>query len=123
MINSNLAMLRLYYDLGVRYMTLTHNCHTPWADAAVGDTPDPDTKHDDKIVEKQVGGLNQFGKTVIMEMNRLGMMVDISHVTEQVMVDALEASRAPVIFSHSSAYGLCPHRRNVKDHVLKKLVY
>jgi len=110
-IDSRLSVLRLYYELGVRCMTVTHSCNTPWADASpIDDNPD---------IEKR--GLTGWGKKMIYEMNRLGMIVDLSHVSEQVMVDALETSKAPVIFSHSSSWELRNHHRNVKDHVLLKL--
>ncbi|NOS68804.1 MAG: membrane dipeptidase [Verrucomicrobia bacterium] len=103
-INNSLAALRMTYRLGARYMTLTHTKNTDWADAA-GDEP----RHH---------GLTQFGKEVVREMNRLGMLVDLSHVTDETMRDAINVSTAPVIFSHSSAHALCPHPRNVPDDVL-----
>jgi membrane dipeptidase len=106
-IGGSLPALRRFYDLGVRYMTLTHNQTTEWADAA---TEDP--KHD---------GLSPFGVEVVKEMNRLGMLVDLSHVAPATMTDAIAASRAPVIFSHSDAYALNPHPRNVPDEVLRLL--
>ena len=106
-IGGSLAALRLYYDLGARYMTLTHNQTTEWADAA---TDEP--KYD---------GLSPFGVEVVKEMNRIGMLVDLSHVAPSTMKDAISASRAPVIFSHSSAGGISPHPRNVPDDVLKLL--
>ena len=90
-IGGSLAALRQYYNLGARYMTLTHNQTTEWADSA---TDDP--KYD---------GLSPFGVTVVHEMNRIGMLVDLSHVSPATMKDAIAASRAPVIFSHSSARG------------------
>jgi uncharacterized protein YlbG (UPF0298 family) len=111
------------------------------AEAAVGEKPLPDVKHDYKYEEPHSRGLTEFGnvryvskpaflrlsycayfQSVIHEMNRLGIMVDISHVSEQTMVDVLKVTKSPVIFSHSSAYALCNHRRNVRDHVLEKLV-
>ena len=103
-IETSLGVLRMFYELGVRYMTLTHSGTTGWADAAT-DTP----KH---------GGLSPFGEEVVREMNRLGMMVDISHVSDATMLDALRVSSAPVIFSHSSARALANHVRNVPDSVL-----
>jgi membrane dipeptidase len=106
-INGSLPALRQFYDLGVRYMTLTHNQTTEWADAA---TDEP--KH---------GGISPFGAQVIGEMNRLGMLVDLSHVSPDSMKDALQMSRAPVIFSHSNAFALNPHPRNVPDDVLSLL--
>jgi len=103
----SLAALRQFYTLGARYMTLTHNQTTEWADSA---TDDP-----------KYGGLSPFGVTVVHEMNRLGMLVDLSHVSADTMKDAIAASRAPVIFSHSSARGLVGHLRNVPDDVLQLL--
>lgn len=106
-IGSNLGVLRQFHAMGARYMTLTHNFNIPWADAAT-DNP----KH---------GGLTEFGKDVVREMNRLGMLVDLSHVSEDTMMDALDVARAPVIFSHSGARGVTPHPRNVPDSVLARL--
>ena len=106
-IENSLGALRLFYNLGVRYMTLTHSSTTLWADAA---TDEP--KH---------GGLTRFGEEVVREMNRLGMMVDISHVSDGTMDDVLRISEAPVIFSHSSARALADHRRNVPDSILTRL--
>ncbi len=106
-IGGSLPALRRFFDLGVRYMTLTHNQTTEWADAG---TEDP--KHD---------GLAPFGVEVVKEMNRLGMLVDLSHVAPTTMRDAIAASRAPVIFSHSDVYALNPHPRNVPDDVLRLL--
>lgn len=104
-INNSLAVLRQYYDMGARYMTLTHSSNTAWADSAT-DNP----KH---------GGLTPFGKEVVREMNRLGMIVDLSHVSADTMRAALEVSEAPVMFSHSSARALDDHPRDVPDDVLK----
>jgi len=106
-IENSMAALRMFYDLGVRYMTLTHSGTTPWADAATDEA-----KH---------GGLTKFGEEVVREMNRLGMMVDISHVSDGTMSDAIRVSEAPVIFSHSSARALADHVRNVPDSILKKM--
>lgn len=106
-LENSLGALRAYYDLGARYMTLTHNVTLDWADAAL-DTP----KH---------GGLTSFGKEVVREMNRLGMLVDISHVSPDVMRDVLDTSDAPVIFSHSCARALVDHPRNVPDAILKRM--
>jgi membrane dipeptidase len=105
-IDESLAVLRQLYALGARYMTLTHSLNTSWADSA---TDDP--KH---------GGLTPFGVRVVREMNRLGMLVDLSHVAPATMHDALDASLAPVIFSHSSARALTNHARNVPDDVLRR---
>ena len=101
----SLAVLRQYYELGVRYMTLTHVLNTDWADAAT-DNP---VHH----------GLTPFGREVVHEMNRLGMLVDLSHVSETTMRAALEVSTAPVIFSHSSARALVDHPRDVSDDILR----
>jgi len=106
-IGGSLAALRQYYNLGARYMTLTHNQTTEWGDSA---TDDP--KYD---------GLSPFGVTVVHEMNRMGMLVDLSHVSPATMKDAIAASKAPVIFSHSSARALVDHPRNVPDEVLQLL--
>jgi membrane dipeptidase len=106
-IGGSLAALRQFYRLGARYMTLTHNQTTEWADAA---TDEP--RHD---------GLAPAGVEVVKEMNRLGMLVDLSHVAPTTMRDAIAATRAPVIFSHSSAGGITPHPRNVPDDVLRLL--
>jgi membrane dipeptidase len=106
-IENSLGALRAYYDLGVRYMTLTHNATLAWADAA-GGLP----TH---------GGLTRFGEEVVREMNRLGMLVDLSHVSPGTMSDALRVSEAPIIFSHSSARAITDHPRNVPDSILAKL--
>lgn len=106
-IENSLGALRAYYDLGVRYMTLTHNVTLDWADAAL-DVP----------THK---GLTPFGKEVVREMNRLGMMIDLAHVSPAVMSNALDVTEAPVIFSHSSARALVDVARNVPDSILKRL--
>lgn len=106
-IENSLGALRAYYDLGARYMTLTHNVTLDWADAALDSA-----KH---------GGLTRFGEEVVHEMNRLGMLVDLSHVSPGTMSDALDVTEAPVIFSHSSARALCDIPRNVPDSILKRL--
>uniref|UniRef100_A0A8C5TUA7 Dipeptidase n=1 Tax=Malurus cyaneus samueli TaxID=2593467 RepID=A0A8C5TUA7_9PASS len=98
-IDSSLATLRMYYDLGVRYMTLTHSCNTPC-----------------------VTGLTAFGQEVVKEMNRLGMLIDLSHTSYSTVKAALNISKAPVIFSHSSAFAVCNHSRNVPDDILQQLV-
>ncbi len=104
-ISNSLAVLRMFYELGARYMTITHNRTLDWADAA-GDDP----QHD---------GLTDFGEEVIREMNRLGMLVDLSHTTPATMKDAIRVSEAPVMFSHSNARTLAGHPRNVPDDVLQ----
>jgi membrane dipeptidase len=104
-IDNSLPTLRMFYALGARYMTLTHNGNLRLADAAA-----------DKPV---LGGLSKFGEEVIREMNRLGMLVDLSHVSVDTMEDALRVTEAPVIFSHSSARAICNVPRNVPDHVLQ----
>ncbi|MXP45885.1 membrane dipeptidase [Altererythrobacter luteolus] len=106
-IGSSLAVLRQTYEIGARYMTLTHSKNTPWADSAT-DTP----QHD---------GLTDFGKDLVREMNRIGMLVDLSHVSEKTMHDALDVAKAPVIFSHSGARAINGHARNVPDSVLSRL--
>lgn len=106
-INNSLAVLRMFYNLGARYMTITHSRTLDWVDAA-GDDP----QHD---------GLNEFGEEVIREMNRLGMLVDLSHVTPATMKDAIRVSEAPVMFSHSNARAVSNHPRNVPDDVLQMI--
>lgn len=106
-IENSLSALRTFYRLGVRYMTLTHNVTHDWADA-----------HRD---EPRNNGLSEFGREVVKEMNRLGMLIDISHVSDKVMNDVLNISIAPVIASHSSARGVANHTRNVPDDVLRRI--
>ena len=106
-IENSLGALRSYYAMGARYMTLTHNVTLDWADAALDSV-----KHD---------GLTEFGKEVVREMNRLGMLVDLSHVSPGVMSDALDVTEAPVIFSHSNARGLVDVPRNVPDSILRRV--
>jgi membrane dipeptidase len=106
-IENSMGTLRLFYELGVRYMTLTWNNDLAWADAAAG--------------SKGHNGLTPFGREVVREMNRLGMLVDISHVSDSVMVQVLRGSESPVIFSHSSARALAEHRRNVPDGILRMM--
>jgi membrane dipeptidase len=106
-IASSMGVLRMLYALGVRYLTLTHNSNVPWADSATD--------------EPRAGGLTGFGRAVVGEMQRLGMLVDLSHVSPGTMRDALDVAEAPVIFSHSSARALCDHPRDVPDDVLARL--
>ena len=106
-IENSLGALRAYYDLGARYMTLTHNVTLDWADAALDSA-----KHD---------GLTPFGDSVVREMNRLGMLVDLAHVSPATMSDALNVSQAPVIFSHSAARALVDVPRNVPDSILRRV--
>jgi len=106
-IDESLAVLRVLRKLGVAYLTLTHNQNVPWADSATD--------------VENVGGLNDFGRQVVAEMNRIGMMVDISHVAPSTMRAALDTSTAPVIFSHSSCRAVCDHVRDAPDDVLGRL--
>ncbi len=106
-IAGSLGVLRMLYALGVRYMTLTHNANVGWADSATD--------------ERQAGGLSGFGRDVVREMQRIGMLVDLSHVAVSTMNDALDVAEAPVIFSHSSAKAVCNSPRNVPDDVLERL--
>ncbi|MFE5537914.1 dipeptidase [Streptomyces sp. NPDC056492] len=106
-INNSLATLRALHQLGVRYMTLTHNDTIDWADSATD--------------EPRHGGLSDFGREVVREMNRTGMLVDLSHVAATTMRDALAVTAAPVIFSHSSSLTMCDHPRNIPDDVLERL--
>lgn len=107
MIENSLPLLRSFFRLGIRYMTLTHSRNTDWADASTDSL-----RH---------GGLTRFGEEVVREMNRLGMLVDISHVSDSTMWDVLSVSEAPVIFSHSSPRIFTPHLRNVPDDVTRAL--
>ncbi|WP_018684651.1 dipeptidase [Actinokineospora enzanensis] len=106
-VGESLGALAALYRLGVRYMTLTHNDNTSWADSATD--------------EPGVGGLSDFGRRVVAEMNRLGMLVDLSHVAATTMADALDTTTAPVVFSHSSCRAVTDHPRNVPDDVLERL--
>ncbi|KAL8986751.1 MAG: hypothetical protein Q9177_003985, partial [Variospora cf. flavescens] len=121
-IGNTISNLRIYYSLGVRYATLTHNCHNPYADAALVTNATGQTV----AADPYWGGVSEIGRTVVGEMNRLGMLVDLAHVSKATMIDVLggrpkewAGSKAPVIFSHSSAFALCPHPRNVPDNVLE----
>lgn len=109
-VDTSTAVIRQYYDLGVRYITLTHNCNNPFATAASNVAAG----------QKDVG-LTDYGRQAIREMNRLGMLVDLSHVSKQTMHDVLDVTKAPVIFSHSSAFALSSHLRNVPDDVLVRV--
>ncbi|KAL8701202.1 MAG: hypothetical protein Q9224_000612 [Gallowayella concinna] len=121
-IGNSFVNLRLYYSLGARYITLTHNCHNKFADAALVTNASGQT-----VAARPLwGGVSKIGQVLVREMNRLGMLIDISHVSKDTMIDVLggrpekwAGSRAPVIFSHSSAFALCPHPRNVPDDVLE----
>lgn len=106
-IASSLGTLRMMYRLGVRYLTITHTSNTPWADSATD--------------EPAVGGLSEFGREVVREMNRLGMLADLSHVAPSTMHATLDVSEAPAFFSHSNALALCSHPRNVPDDVLRRV--
>ncbi|KAH3720850.1 dipeptidase 1-like [Dreissena polymorpha] len=117
-IDSSLGTLRMFYNLGVRYMTITHSCNTPWADNWKMDN---ESTYNETVDGPKLGGLTEFGEKVILEMNRLGMLIDLSHVANATMEDALRVSKAPVIFSHSSAFSVCNHFRNVQDSVLHLL--
>ena len=121
-IGNSFSNLRLYHSLGVKYATLTHNCNNIFADAALT----TDSSGQTIAGPPYWGGLSEKGQLVVEEMNRMGMLVDLAHVSEDTMLDVLGArpekfsgSKAPIMFSHSSAYALCPHPRNVADHVLR----
>jgi membrane dipeptidase len=106
-IDNSLGTLRMFHGLGARYMTLTHSTNIPWADSGT-DKP-------------AAGGLTRFGEEVVREMNRLGMLVDLSHTSPDTMADAIRVSEAPIIFSHSDARALNDHGRNVPDDILRQL--
>lgn len=122
-IGNSVATLRTYYELGVRYATLTWNCHNKYADAALESGP----HFQPKIATPYWHGLSPDGRKLVVEMNRMGMLVDLAHVSVETMQDVLvgngeaewKGSLAPPIFSHSSAYAICPHPRNVPDHILQ----
>jgi membrane dipeptidase len=107
-LENSIGALRTYYDLGVRYMALTHNSHTDWADAAAP-------------LQPRNNGLTPFGEEIVREMNRLGMLIDLSHAAPSTMAHTLRVTEAPVIFSHSSAKGICNVPRNVPDDILREL--
>ncbi|XP_048511448.1 dipeptidase 1-like [Athalia rosae] len=111
-LGNSLGVLRTFYGLGARYLTLTHACDTSWAVCSVGETNN---------TQENAPGLSEFGKAVVRELNRLGMLVDLSHVSTKTMRAALQTTRAPVIFSHSAARALCNSTRNVPDDVLRSL--
>src|SRR5215216_84457 len=111
-IEDSLRTLRMFYRLGVRYMTLTHTNTNDWADSS-GDVNDPNVKHNN--------GLTDFGREVVREMNRIGMMIDVSHVADKTFYDVVQASRAPIIASHSSARALANHPRNMDDDMLRAI--
>ncbi|XP_006621263.2 dipeptidase 1-like [Apis dorsata] len=111
-LGNSLGVLRTFYGLGARYLTLTHACDTSWAVCSVGET---------NSTQDTTPGLSEFGKAVVRELNRLGMLVDLSHVSTRTMRAALQTTRAPVIFSHSAARALCNSTRNVPDDVLRNL--
>ncbi|XP_012515935.1 PREDICTED: dipeptidase 2-like [Propithecus coquereli] len=111
-LDNSLSILRAFYVLGVRYLTLTHTCNTPWAESSAKDI---------HPFYNNVSGLTSFGEKVVAEMNHLGMMVDLSHVSDAAARRALEVSQAPVIFSHSAARGVCNNARNVPDDILQLL--
>ncbi|CAO2610181.1 Dipeptidase 2 [Lemmus lemmus] len=112
-LDNSLSALRSFYQLGVRYLTLTHTCNTAWAESSSKDV---------HSFYSRVKGLTSFGEKVVAEMNRLGMMVDLSHVSDATARRALEVSQAPVIFSHSAARGVCRNARNIPDDILQLLV-
>ncbi|RDL41419.1 Dipeptidase [Venustampulla echinocandica] len=120
-IGNSIANLRLYYSLGVRYATLTHNCHNIYADAALTEI----SRGGVEVSKPKWGGVSPAGKELVHEMNRLGMIIDLAHVSQDTMRDVLggssdwDGSAAPPIYSHSSAYALCPHPRNVPDDILQ----
>lgn len=113
-IGKDLSLLKTYYDLGARYITLTHNGNND-----IGDSAQPQARWDDPVAE--FGGLSPFGRSVVTEMNRLGIMVDLSHTSKQTMMEAVAMSRAPVLLSHSSIHALVNHPRNVDDEQLAAL--
>ena len=130
-IESSFSLLRLFYQLGVRYITLTHNCNNPWYDCSADSNASTvcidrfradENRVDGNSTLFRNGGLTEFGQRIVKEMNRLGMLVDLSHVSKQTMIQVLNITRSPVMFSHSSAYAVCNHTRNVADDVLRLVV-
>ncbi|XP_068247420.1 dipeptidase 1-like [Palaemon carinicauda] len=109
-LGSSMGVVRALYDLGVRYITLTHKCHTPWAECSERLSKPPNAR-----------GLTPYGKEMILEMNRLGMMIDVSHSSARTARDVLKTSKAPIIFSHSAARSICHIERNVPDDILSSL--
>lgn len=110
-LGNSLAVLRMYFDLGVRYVTLTHTCHNPFADTS-GSTAGQEAK-------PLHGGLSKLGERLVLEMNRIGMMVDLSHTSDNTARQAIAISKAPVFFSHSGARSVFNHTRNIPDDILK----
>ncbi|XP_033304228.1 dipeptidase 1-like isoform X1 [Bombus vosnesenskii] len=115
-IGTSMAVLRSFHQLGARYMTLTHKCNTPWADSCSVEDSNSDAR-----LDFHSDGLSVFGRAVVKELNRLGMLVDLSHVSVRTMRHALAMSKAPVIFSHSAARALCNSSSNVPDDILRNL--
>lgn len=113
-IDSRLSVLRSFYELGVRSMTLVRNCHVPWAEASIGDDATP-------TVSPAGPGLTAWGKRVVLEMNRLGMVVDLTHASKKTVLDTLATTKAPVIFSHSAAAAVAPIPGNVPNEILEAL--
>ncbi|XP_050713234.1 dipeptidase 1-like isoform X2 [Eriocheir sinensis] len=109
-LGSSMGVVRALYDLGVRCLTLTHGCHTPWAECVEGGLPSPNTQ-----------GLTPYGKELVLEMNRVGLLLDLSHASASTLHDVLATSRAPVIVSHAAARALCPARTNLHDQTLSTL--
>ncbi|KAK3562026.1 hypothetical protein QTP86_024793, partial [Hemibagrus guttatus] len=122
-VDSSMGTLRTMYQLGVRYLTLKHSCNTPWVDNWKVDTGSDPVEHNglSEFGKVKQHFINLFSQRLIAEMNRMGMLVYLAHVSEQVMNQVLEISQAPIIFSHSSAYSICPHNRNVPDYILEKV--
>ncbi|XP_046386347.1 dipeptidase 1-like [Ischnura elegans] len=114
-IGNSLAILRSFHDLGVRLLTLTHACNTPWADCSSAG----EVKAFGSLPEDHQPGLSEFGKVVVHEMNRLGIIVDLAHTSFSTMKEVLSVSQAPVVFSHTASHALCPSPRNLPDEILK----